>query len=234
MKRVFIFLFIFTLTAPVMVVGQNKSTKNTGTNSNASKESNIAIVPVLAQYSDRFRVYPIYFNKRIDIGGRGDILEIEMVFENMTDDPINLLLFTLATYEVPARNESSFEMPLDTTKSLDPPPEVDRSYTPTSVIKNLSSSPEDPDNFTYALKDKDGGQAKDYFGKELFEYRRVPKDPKKGTPVRLENERVIVRVTHLCKYVKNYHFFNEATILVYDSEGKPAFLQLYKIDKVRR
>ena len=177
------------------------------------------LVPIASQYSERFQIKPIYFNKRIDPTGVGEILEIEMVIVNLTDEPIDLNIMAVATFEAPPKSESSFEMPVE-------------SY---EIIKTLVASPgNDGENFKYPVKDKDGNVLKDYFGKERFEFKKVPLDPKKGHIITVEDT-YMLRTYHLCRYKrKNYSFFNEVAILIYDPEGKPVYYQSYLIDKYRR
>lgn len=211
MRRIF---SLILLLAPMLLFAQ----ANEGNNSSNKTESDTVVVPILAQYSDRFKINPIYFNKRTDIRGLGEILEIEMTIENLTDEPIDLNIFTIATYETSIKSDSSFEMPVDKT----------------DIIKVLVASPEnDGENFKYALKDEDGNIQKDYFGKDRFEYRKVPRDATKGHIIKLEDT-YLLRTYHLCKYTKKYSFFNEATIIIYDLNGNPVFFQSFLLDKYRR
>lgn len=222
------FLLLVFLMIPALLAGQDTN--------NSEQESDIVVVPILAQYSDRFKISPIYFNKKMDIAGRGDILEIEMIFENLTDDPIEFKLFTVGIYGMQKKSDTSFEMPSDTTKTTSGYTPAYRPFISSTFIQTLAAWPDDADNFIYSLKDQDGNNIKDYFGKEKTEYRIVPKDTSKGMDVKLEpTERTVIRTSLLCKYKKrNYNFFNESAILIYGSEGKPIFYQQYKLYKTRR
>ncbi len=175
-------------------------------------------IPVLAQYSNRFKVKSVYFNKKIDPSGRGEILEVEFLLENQTDDPMDLYIFAIATFEKKQKTRSSFEEPI-------PPEERIRSFVP---------FPGDISNFTYPDTDSEGKVKKDKDGNELVKLVKFPKDPKQGTdqatgkPYRLE-EKLFITTEHVSLYRKNYFFFNEVAILIFDNDGKPVFRQLFNI-----
>lgn len=221
-------LSLILLMVPVLVFAQ---TENTGNSS--SKITEMVSVPVQAQYSDRFKISSVYFNKKMDLLGRGELLEIELVIENMTDDPVDLNVFTLATYEIKNPDySSSFVRPKDTGISLDAELLEFKAFNPEASVIRLSAFPDTEENFKYPLLDADGKQKKDYFGKDLFEYRKVPKVLSKAKSFRLE-DKMVIRTTHLCRFIKKYHFFNQASVLIYDNEGKPVFVQFYSLDGER-
>ena len=175
-------------------------------------------IPVQAQYSNRFTVKNVFFNKKIDPAGRGDILEVEFLIENLMDDPMDLYVFTIATYEKKERTRSSLERPV-------PPEERVRSFVP---------FPGDISNFTYPETDSEGKVKKDKDGNELVKLVKFPKNPKAGPdpstgkPYRLVDS-LFIRTQHLSLYRRNYFYFNEVAVLVFDGEGKPAFRQLFTI-----
>jgi len=173
-------------------------------------------VPKEAQYSERFKISPIYFNKRIDPAGLGDILEVEMIFENLTDQPMDLNIITIATVEFPPKRDSSFD-PIILKNDL---------------IKYLDASP-DAENFKYPVKDESGNVKKDYFGNDVFEYKKIPNDPKKATLITV-HDKYMLRTYHLSKFRKKYEFFNAVSILVFNKDGQPLFASYYSLDKKRR
>lgn len=175
-------------------------------------------IPVQSQYSNKFKITNLYFNKRIDLGGKGEILEVEFVLQNCIDDPQDLYIFTIATYEKVEKTTSSFERPI---------PEKER-------IRSFVPFPYDLSNFQYPVRDEAGNVKKDANGLEMVRLVKFPKDPKKGVdpntdkPYHLKNK-LVVRTTHLSPYRTNYFFFNNVVVLVFDSEGKPAYRQLFEI-----
>jgi hypothetical protein len=170
-------------------------------------------IPVQAQYSNKFRIERYYFNRKIDPKGQGELLEIELLIENLTDDPMDLYIFTIATFEKVERTTSSFERPV---------PEKER-------IRNFTPFPFDKKNFEYENPDKKGQT-------RLVKYPKNPKagvNPSTGGAYHLK-DRLVVRTYHLSKYRTNYTFYNNATILIFDGEGKAAFRQIYAIEGYRR
>lgn len=184
-----------------------------------SQKTNVKTnIPVLSQYSNTFSIQNLYFNKRIDISGKGEILEVEFILENLTDDPVDIYLFTIATYEKTEVTKSSFEIPI-------PPKER---------IRTFVTYPDDMQNFTYPMLDKDGNPQKDENGLEKIKLEKFPKNPKAGVdpftgkPYHL-TDKLVIRTIHLSPYRKNYFFFNNLAVLIFDSEGKPAYRKLFEI-----
>jgi len=175
-------------------------------------------IPVLSQYSNTFSITNLYFNKRIDINGKGEILEVEFILENQTDDPLDIYIFTVATYEKTEISTSSFETPI-------PPKER---------IRTFVVYPDDIQNFTHPVIDKDGKPQKDENGLDMVKLVKFPKntraggDPATGKPYRL-SDKLVIRTIHLSPYRKNYFFFNNLAVLIFDSEGKPAYRKLFEI-----
>lgn len=175
-------------------------------------------IPVQAQYSNQFTIKNLFFNKKIDPTGMGEILEIEFLLENLTDDPQDLYIFTIATFEKIEATRSSFERPI----------------TLKERVRTFVTYPDDLLNFSYPDLDQQGNQKKDKNGADLIKLLKFPKNPKAGVdaltgkPYRLFDKKHI-RTTHLSRYRKNYFFFNNLAVLVFDSEGKPAYRQLYMV-----
>jgi hypothetical protein len=166
-------------------------------------------IPIGAQYSNSFEVSDIYFNRRIDTTGKGELLEVEMIVKNLTDDPMDLYVHVIATFEREEKTRSSFEMPI---------PEKER-------IRSFVPFPGDKADYQYPHPEKNDETI----------LKKAPKNPKAGInpdtgkPYHLE-DKLLIRTYHLSEYRTNYFFFNEVTILVYDSEGNPVFRQLYEIE----
>ncbi len=177
--------------------------------SQEKKDADSQHIPIGAQYSNSFEVSDIYFNRRIDTTGKGELLEVEIVVKNLTDDPMDLYVHVIATFEREEKTRSSFEMPI---------PEKER-------IRSFVPFPGKKEDYQYPHPDKTGETI----------LKKAPKDPKAGInpdtgkPYHLE-EKLLIRTYHLSEYRTNYFFFNEVTILVYDNEGKPVFRQLYEIE----
>jgi len=209
MKRLYI-IFLLVL-VPVLAAAQDGANKNATPPEKAEKIK--TGIPVQAMYSNSFTINPFYFNKRIDTRGRGEILEVELVFQNETDSPLDLYIFVIASYEKTEKTKSSFEMPISEKERI-------RTFVPF------------PDNMANFQHDNSGKGEKT----RLVKFPKNPRegvDPKTGKSYSLE-DKLLVRTTHLSPYKKNYYFFNNVTVLVFDSEGKPMFRQEYELKGIRR
>lgn len=210
-------LLIVILITPLLIYSQTEKVNKT--DSGFIKSA----IPVQAQYSNLFKIKNVYFNKRIDWGGKGDVLEVEFKIQNMIDDPQDLYIFIIATYEIDWRGRTSFQMPI---------PKKDR-------VKSFVPYPFDIKNFEYPDVDRKGNIKKDKKGNDAIKLVKFPKNPKAGTnpetgkPYHLKDN-LLIRSTHLSKYRNNYFFFNEVAVLVFDSKSKPAFRQLYELRGYRR
>jgi hypothetical protein len=178
----------------------------------------ITNIPVEAQYSNSFAIKNLFFNKRTDYSGKGEILEIEFILENLTDDPMDLYVFTIATFEKVEKTKSSLERPV---------PIRER-------IRTFVTFPDDISNFSYPDTDGKGNIKKDKNGLEIVKLVKFPKnpkagvDPKTGKPYHLD-DKLTIYTTHLSKYKRNYFFFNNLAVLIFDSEGKPAYRKLFVV-----
>ncbi len=212
-KRIIVFLLILN---PVLLLSQNKKSKKNITGINTT-------IPVQSQYSNKFKIVDVYFNKRIDFKGRGEVLEVELNIKNMTDEPLDLYVFVIATFEKKQPKNSSF---------LPPIPQKDR-------IRSFVPYPFDLKNFQYPDVDDRGVVKKDQNGREKTRYLKFPRNPKAGInpftgkPYHIKYKKLI-RTTHLSKYRNNFFFFNEVAILIFDKQGKPAFRQLYELTSYRK
>jgi len=180
-------------------------------------------IPVQSQFSDRFVIDKIYFNKTIDISGRGDTLEVELLLKNLTDDPIEMYIFIVALYETTKKDEKSFDKIVPQEKRI-------KIYTP---------YPGKADNFKYFLYDKDGKVRKNYFGKKLYTYYNYPRDFKIGVNQKTQKpyllkEKIFIRTKHLSPYRAKYYYFNNAAVLIFNKKGEPVYRQIYSLDGYRR
>ena len=170
-------------------------------------------IPIGSQYSNSFEISKIYFNRRIDTTGKGELLEVEIVVENQTDDPMDLYVHVVASYEKEEKTRSSFEMPI---------PEKER-------IRSFVPFPGDKADYQYPHPEKSGETM----------LKKFPKNPKAGVnpdtgkPYHLE-DKLLIRTYHLSEYRTNYFFFNEVTVLVFNSEGEPVYRQLFEIEGIRK
>jgi hypothetical protein len=214
MKRTLLLLLALALPAGVMPQEQAAPQQS---------QSALKLVPVLSQYSNDFTIGKVAFNKRIEISGKGELLEVEFELRNRTDYPLDLYIFVIASYEVTEKTRSSFEPPI-------PPEKRIRSFIP---------YPDDIDNFRVPMKDAQGNVKKDRQGHDMYQYIKYPHDVKKGIdeetgkPYRIK-EKKYIRTYHLSPYRSNYFFFNHATILVFDPEGNPVFRQIFELKGWRR
>lgn len=184
-----------------------------------SPASIMTSIPVQSKYSNTFAIKNIDFNKLVDLSRTGDLLEVQFILQNLTEDPMDLYVFTIATYEKSEKTRSSFENPIH----------------PTQRIRSFVPYPDDITNFQYPETDRQGNVVKDAGGVEkvkLLKFPRNPKagiDPTTGKPYHLV-DKLVIRTKHLCKYRRNYFYFNEMAILIFDGEGKLVFRQLYKLE----
>ena len=180
-------------------------------------------IPVQAQYSNDFTVREIWFNRVIEKGGKGELLEVQFEVKNNTDYPLDLYIFVLASYVEKEKTDSSFEQPV---------PKQNR-------IRSFVPYPFDIENFKYPVKDTKGDTVKNRHGREIFDYFEFPHDPKAGIspdtgkPYHIK-EKLHVRTYHLSQYRVNYFFFNRVAILAFDKDGNPVYRQLYELKGFRR
>lgn len=202
MKRILIFLIAFI---PVLLFAQDQD----------NIKNDPLKMPVLTISTDKFRMTDLSFN-RIVPGGDEEILEVEFMLHNLTDDPVKLNIFVIATYESHFFTTSSFQRP-----SLE-----DR-----EEIKVFTPFPEDLKNFQYTYKDEKGT--------EKTEFLKFPKNVKAGVnPVTGEPfellERFIFRSYHPFRDLRKYKFFNEITILIFDEKEELIYRDFFKVRGKRR
>ncbi len=202
MKRIIIFLFMLM---PAFIFAHDLE---------EIKRDSLKM-PVLSVDTNRFNVAEMSFN-RIVPGASEEILEVEFAINNLTDDPMSLYIFVIATYESHFFTTSSFQRP-----SLE-----DR-----DVIKVITPFPEDIKNFEYTYKDEKGD--------EKTEYLKYPKNikagvnPGTGEPYKLD-ERIIFRSYHPFRDIKKYKFFNEIIILIFDENEELQYKNFFKVNPKKR
>jgi hypothetical protein len=180
-------------------------------------------ISVMAQYSNAFEIKDMNFNKIVDPKGKGEILQVEFILYNKTDEPIDLYIFTIATYEQTEKTRSSLEMPIP----------------PAERVRNFCPFPYELANFQYNETDSKGNPIKDANGHEKVVLLKQPKDTKKGVnpldgKIYTLKDRLVVRTLHLSPYKNNYIYYNEIAILIFDKEGNPSFRQFYTLKGKRR
>lgn len=201
-------LIFLLILLPSVLFAQEK------TESKSEKKPEKKSFPIHSVRTELFKLKSMSLN-RIVPTGEGEILESEFILENMTDDPIELYIFTIATCEHTYTTKSSFESP-----SLD-----DKKR-----IKLIVPFPYDIENFNYG---------KGQFGNKEDKYVKFPKniksgiDPDTGKPYVLK-DKMLFRSRHLTRYLKKFKFFNEFTILIFDKNEKLIYRQLFSLKKVSR
>ncbi len=198
-------IIILFLLFPVMIFSQNTT---------ADRKTDLTSFPVQSVRNESFNLINLSFNEFVsDI--RGKTLEVEFQLESKLDYSQQYYIFIIATHEQSYKTTSSFESP-----SLDDPDEM----------KLIVPFPEDLANFEYDSKDEKGADKKIYV--------KYPKniksgvDPITGQPYILD-DRLTFRSRHLSKYRKNFLYFNQVCILIFDSDEELVYRQVYEV-KSRR
>ena len=202
MKRILIFLIALI---PVLLFAQDQD----------NIKNDPFKMPVLSISTDKFRMTNLSFNRMVS-GGDEEILEVEFMLHNQTDDPLKLYIFIIATYESHFFTTSSFQRP-----SLE-----DR-----DEIKVFTPFPEDVKNFQYTYKDEKGA--------EKTEFLKFPKNVKTGinpgTGEAYElSDRLIFRSYHPFRDLRKYNFFNGITILIFDEKEELIYRDFFKVRGKRR
>lgn len=204
MKRFLSLLFLLVI--PVFLFSQDKGTQNT---------SGKKLFPVQAVGTKLFKVYNISFNKMVP-GYAGEVLEVEFQLKNLIEEPLELYIFVIATYEKSYKTDSSFQSP-----SLDD--EIQ--------IKNIKVSPDDLSNFEYTEKDDAGNDKKVYikYPKNI----KAGVDPATGKPYMLDED-ITFRTKFLSKYARKYYYFNNVTILIFDNKEELLYREVFKVKEKKR
>jgi len=203
MKR---FLSLLILIIPVLLFSQDKTTQT---------PSGKKLFPVQAVSTKLFKLYNLSFNKMVP-GYAGEVLEVEFQLKNLIEEPINLYIFVIATYEKSYKTDSSFQSP-----SLDDP----------AQIKNIKVFPDDITNFEYTEKDEAGNDKKVY-----IKYPKNVKagvDPSTGKLYTLDED-ITFRTNFLSKYARKYYYFNEITILIFDDKEELLYREVFTVKEKKR
>ena len=148
------------------------------------------------------------FSKSTDPKGRGDMLEVQFSIRNNTDNKHQFYAFVLASYEEVKWGKNSFN--------------TRKTYSEGIKIDYFAPYPDNKENFEYEINGEK-------------QYKKFPKDfkfgaePDTGKPYFLFDRPINFRTQHLSVYRKNFKFFNNVTIVVYDDEGKMLFRQTYEL-----
>ncbi len=194
------------LITPALLFSQDKS---------ADTKIDLKKEPVLSIFTDLFKLKNLSFSRE-QPDNNGEILETEFQLENLTNVSMDLYIFVIATYEKEYITKSSFERPELEDRNL---------------IKLIQVYPDELSNYEYTVKD-DSGVDKKY-------YQKYPKnikagiDKKTGKPYNL-NDIITFRSRHFSKFMKKYYFFNNISILIFDSEDKLLFRQNYVVNPIKR
>ncbi len=216
MKHLLIILFLIT---PVLLFSQDKVADNKASETKVaeSKDNKFDITkqPVLSVFTNLFKLKNLNFSKeRRD--DKGEILETQFQIENLTNTSMNLYIFVIATNEKDFVPVSSFDKP---------------DLEDNDLLKLIQTYPDDVSNYEYLEKDPTG--------KEIKVYQKYPKDikagidKKTGKPYELRDV-ITFHARHFSPYIKKYYFFNQITILIFDSDEKLIFRQNYKVKEVKR
>ena len=187
------------------------------------EEPSLVITPG-SQYSYDFSISSIDFNKRGHIGGWGEELEVQMIIKNLRNEPRELYIFIIASYEE-ERGPDPFARGVDRYE--------------TTRILNFVPYPDDPANFKYAVLNMEGEPVMDREGSPVTRFRSVPRDPALGVssdtggPYLLEDT-LVVRTRHLSPYRNNYVFFNKVEVIIFDRYLEPCHRQVYLLRGYRR
>ncbi len=163
---------------------------------------------------DRFEIKNLTFGRVYDLHGRGEVLNVEFELKNMTDQTMEFYIIVIAAYTVEKRDKSSFLKPLSDKDKI-----LMRSFVPFPIEpKDFNKLPREMvnENFRYEYTNEKDSKEKSWV------WLRFPRDIKKGInpstgKTYTLNENLYVKTSHLSKYRKNYYFFNEVTLLIYDA-----------------
>ena len=194
------------LITPALLFSQDKS---------ADTKIDLKKEPVLSIFTDLFKVKNLNFS-RIRPDNTGEILETEFQLENLTNISIDLYIFVIATHEKDYIPESSFDSP---------------DFEERKTIKLIQVYPDELSNYEYTVKDNSGAEQKIY--------QKYPKNIKAGIDKKTGklynlNDFITFRSRNFTKFMKQYYFFNQVTILIFDSEEKLLFRQNYSVNAVKR
>ncbi len=196
---------------PALLFGQNETNEQPA----GQNTDNIEITrPVQAAETQMFTIKHMSFNHKLDLKGRGELLQVEFQLYNDTDVDLKLYIFTIATEEELDWNYNSFG-----TKKL--------SLNDSNILY-FRANPSDEELYTYELEN----------GEQLLV--KYPKDvtagvnPATGEPFLLKDT-LAYRADMLSHYRKKFSFFNHVTVLIFDADTEElVYRQIWTLDGTRK
>ena len=201
-KRFFIIVLIACL--PLAVNAQSPAQPEKPKQAEGKRD----MFPPQTVLNSDFTVSRPSFTRKGDNAGKGEIIEVSFDIENSTDIPKDLYVFVIATYEKTKWIKDSFE-----TKKVRPE---------NVVIEYFTCYPDSRKNYEY----EENGQTV---------LRKYPKDYKLGInpatgKIYTLKDKLIIRSEHLTEYRKNFAYFNNVTVVVYDDDGILKYRQTYALE----
>lgn len=206
MKRGILITFIFSIFISSLFSQDSSGTRN-------EAKGNTGNIPAQALYSNKVYIDEVYFNRITEPLGKGEILEVSFELKSRVDEPQDIYIYVLATFENTEPDSSSFDMPI-------PQEERIKSFVPYPLEDSKNYEYPDPENKNKTI---------------LIKYPKNSKtgiDPATGKPYHLVDF-INIRTKHLSRYRNNFFFFNWVTILIFDKDGSPIFRQLYELSGKR-
>jgi len=226
---------ILMLIIPLLVFSEDKDEQTS-----PSGKKKVKAKSVLSLYDNRVKIKSIDFNKVMDMNGRGENLNVQMIVENQTDDPMELYVFVIALYDKEEITKSSFQKPIrekDRIRSFVPFPLDMKNFTIEQPKKSSNgtimrdSSGKEIMIKTLSMEPNDIALGVDPETKEPYYLPSIVKNPildqndprfekdeaKRRLKMRNVNntDNLVIRTNHLSNYRKNYFFFNHALVLIY-------------------
>jgi hypothetical protein len=202
----------------------SQNAANAGKEEKTDKKANAAVTdakpetkndyPTQAVNTDAFEMLQLTFNRKGDPQGKGDLLLVEFALSPNTAYKYKLYIHVIATVEKENWGTNSFNNKKMFLNGVD-----------TDLFVPYPD-PEDRKNFEYQIDGKT----------KLLKF---PHDYKTGVnPLTKEayylDKYTPVMTKHLAPYKKQFKYFNYATIIIFDDEGKLMFKQIYNLNKYRR
>lgn len=226
MKRLFVILAL----VPMLLLAQES-----GEIASSDGETGNIIIdkPTQAKYTDFFDIKNVSFNRKDQLTGKGELMQVEFQLTNNLDIDQEFYIFVVATNEEAVWRYNSFYSPTlydeknkgnENIFGSEVP--VKKLYMKGKKINFIKADPSDLSNFEYEVDGK-----KEYF--------RYPKDKKSGVDAStgkpyLLQDSLGYRTALLSEYRKHYLYFNFVTILIFDTDEKLLYQQSWKIDGTRR
>ncbi len=196
------------------VFAQNTADKKDPAEAEPAKSGKTTDIRMQATTTDAFDINQLTFNRKVDPQGKGELLLVEFALTPNTDYKYKLYIHVIATVEHEEWVTNTIFGKKMFLKGLN----TDL-FIPFPAVSDLK-------NFEYQI---DG---KTQLIKFPHDY-KTGVDPQTKEPYLLERY-AAVQTRHLAPYKKKFKYFNYATIIIFDDEGKVMFKQIYSLDKFRR